>query len=218
MPSVIIFWHLVFALVGFLIGTLVGRWLERRSRPPAPVPAPVQVEIAAPKPSPANGQEILRAGRNEAGEIWLEIDGQQLKDKSALQSAQQGRLQSLLQELRPWIETGIETSIETSQPAQPQPAPVARPAPAAKVPPKQKKEAPAAPVMKTIVEQINDVLQAKLANTIFKDRGIQLVDGSGGSVMVEEGLNSYEGIEAVPNEEIRSLIRQAVSDWEKSAK
>jgi hypothetical protein len=74
------------------------------------------------------------------------------------------------------------------------------------------------PVMKSMIEQINDVLQARLAAGALKDRGVQLTEGPGGSVVVVDGLKSYEGLEAVPDEAVRALIRDSIAEWEKTAK
>jgi hypothetical protein len=37
----------------------------------------------------------------------------------------------------------------------------------------------------------------------------------GRGMMVMVGLDQYEGVEKVPDPEIRSLIREAVEEWEK---
>lgn len=210
MTGIIIFWHFFFAVVGLLVGILIGRQIERRAKPPVPTQVSIQTPAPVPVHTPARegDHEILLAGRNGAGKIWLELDGTRLEDKASLKSDQQRNLLNLMLELRPWLETDQSA----------QPAPAARPAPAKKISPPEKKETPVAPAMKSIIEQINDVLQARLAGSIFEDRGIQLVEGQDGSVIVEEGLNKYEGIEAVPDAEIKTFIRQAVSDWEKTAK
>jgi hypothetical protein len=36
-------------------------------------------------------------------------------------------------------------------------------------------------------------------------------------MVVMVGLNQYDGVEAVPDEEIRNLIRSAVAEWEERA-
>ena len=72
---------------------------------------------------------------------------------------------------------------------------------------------PAAP--KSIVAQIDEVLQEKLAGTPLENRGISLLDHPGQGVLVRVGLDQYDGIDAVPDEEIRDLIRSAAAEWEK---
>lgn len=72
---------------------------------------------------------------------------------------------------------------------------------------------PATP--KSIAAQIDEVLQEKLAGTPLEKRGISLLDHPGQGVLVRVGLDQYDGIDAVPDEEIRELIRSAAAEWEK---
>jgi hypothetical protein len=68
---------------------------------------------------------------------------------------------------------------------------------------------------KSIVAQIDDILQEKLEGTPLSKRGIRLRELPNQHMAVMVGLDQYEGVEDVPDEEIRNLIRSAVSEWEK---
>ena len=68
----------------------------------------------------------------------------------------------------------------------------------------------------SIVAQIDHILQTRLEGTALEDKGIQLVEGIDQGMVIEVGLDKYTDIEAVPDDEIRQLIRQSVADWEKS--
>ncbi len=164
--------------------------------------------VSAPTPSD------LRLWTDANGILRLDLDNQPVNTPAAATSEQRRRLVTLLTRLRPWVE---------STPAPPA-APEVQPRPAVAEVPPVKKEKPRVegsepvPVLKSIVEQIDDVLQAKLPGTPFKTRAIRLTEGPGGVVLVWEGLNKYEGIDAVPDPEIQALIRQAVAEWEKGSR
>ena len=76
-----------------------------------------------------------------------------------------------------------------------------------------KEDRPAAPA-NSIVGQIDSVLQARLAGTPLAERGIFLTQSSEGGVNVYVGLTRYNGIDDVPDPEIKSIIRAAISEWE----
>jgi hypothetical protein len=68
---------------------------------------------------------------------------------------------------------------------------------------------------KSITAQIDEILQNLVIDSPFATRGIHLVDEAAGGVRVEIGLDSYAGVDAVPDEAVRQLIRQAVAEWER---
>ena len=215
-----IFLFLVIFCIGAAIGGMIERALKRRSTPPLPI-SPSNINTLA----EANDVEILSAWRTGSNKVWLSMDGTRLNDKAALQPGQYQRLLNLVLDLRPWLETTQPAT--ASAVATPQPVWPAAPAPAVPQPPvkvEKKNGAPAdetvqpAPVLDSIIQQIDKVLQAKLETSPFKERGIQLVEGPGGIVIVKDGINRYEGVDAIPDPEVKTLIRQAVADWEKGAK
>ena len=76
-----------------------------------------------------------------------------------------------------------------------------------------KEDRPAAPA-NSIVGQIDSILQARLAGTQLAERGIFLTQSPEGGVNVYVGLTRYNGLDDVPDPEIKSIIRAAISEWE----
>jgi hypothetical protein len=211
MDTTTIFIFILVICLGAAAGALIQRAVSRRSVLP-PVQESTPTSPVENKLSSEGDSEILRAWRTLSGKLWLEMDGARLNGKESLQPDQRRQLVSILIDLRAWLENA------------PAPAAVAEvqqsPAvPIVVAPVKKGKNAaePAkpVPVLKSIVEQIDDVLQATLLTSPFKDRDIHLTEGPGGIVLVKDGLKKFEGIDAVPESEIKALIRQAVADWEK---
>jgi hypothetical protein len=212
MNTTSIFLYLIFACLGVAVGAFIQRMLDRRAAPPK---SPSDNKLAG-----EGDVEIFRAWRTRAGKVWLEMDGTRLEDEKALQPEQRQRLLRMVLDLRPWLESS-RASVPT--PAATVPQQVVPPsAVAASEQPKDKaarKAASPAPLLvKSIVEQINDVLQARVLTGPFAGREISLEEGPAGTVIVMVGANRYEGIDAVPDPEIKALIRQAVVEWEKSSK
>lgn len=107
--------------------------------------------------------------------------------------------------------------------AAPAVAPVTPPVrpPVKVVPPARGKEEVAAPVplplvAKSIVMQIEDVLQDMIASTPMAHRGIHLIEDPIRGVIVKVGAEQYEGIDSVADPEVKATIRAAVAEWEKS--
>jgi hypothetical protein len=118
------------------------------------------------------------------------------------------------------LEGSLRRALNQDAPGQParagtpplKPAAPARPASDRVV--EEPKAAPAGP--KSIVMQIEDVLQDMLAGTTLEQRGIHLSEDPVRGVIVTVGVNQYEGIEAVPDLEVKSAIRAAVAAWEQA--
>lgn len=211
MDTTTIFLFILVLCLGAAAGALIQRAQNRRSVPPTPKES-TPVTSAENKLASEGDTEILRAWRTLSGKLWLEMDGRRLNGKEALQPDQRSRVVSMLADLRGWLDNAQAPAVV----AEVQPSP-----PVPVVPPVKKgknaaEPAKPVPMLKSIVEQIDEILQTTLLTSPFKDRDIHLTEGPGGIVLVKDGLNKFEGIEAVPEPEIKALIRQAVAEWEKN--
>lgn len=71
------------------------------------------------------------------------------------------------------------------------------------------------PAPKSIPEQIDEILQEKLERTPHRGRGCRVYLGPKGGVVFDLDGKSYEGVDEVPDSEVRTIIRAAVAEWEK---
>ena len=201
---------------------------ERKEQPP---PAPVKTETVA-----VDDPGLLRL-RDENGSFVLDLDGKRVNPIS-LSSGQRKRLIDMLNIMRPWLE-GRATSASDPRPTAPpfpsvqpttlnerlnafggappesKPVPPPQPAPSLAARPSTiaKEDRPAAPAS-SIVGQIDSILQARLAGTPLEERGIFLAQSPEGGVSVYVGLTRYNGIDDVPDPQIKAAIRAAISEWE----
>ena len=78
----------------------------------------------------------------------------------------------------------------------------------------KKEEAPAA-APTSMVGQINAILQARIVNTKLAEVGVTMIESPSGGVFVYVGLNKFESIDSVPDEDIKAAIRSAIAEWER---
>lgn len=185
---------------------------------------------AAETPAVRDDPGLMRV-KNENGTLTLDLDGTRV-NTSAITSDQRKRLIEVLGAMRPWLEgkpaakpaappapapaADIRQAAPTPMPAPPPrpvatpPAPVSKPATAAK-----KKAAEPEPAPTSIVGQINLILQARIADTPLASPGVALIESPSGGVLVYIGLDKYEGVDAVPDGEVKTAIRAAIAEWER---
>jgi hypothetical protein len=182
-------------------------------------------QASAPTANASVGDPGLMRIRNENGRLTLDLDGVRM-NTSALTAEQRKRLIDMLTAIRPWLE-GKHASPPPTSPTPPsQPAPAAETRQASPAPPRpvqpatrptptvKKKEAEPEATPTSIVGQINMILQAHIANTPLATPGIILLESPSGGVNVYIGVEKYEGVDAVPNEEVKAAIRAAIAEWE----
>ena len=204
--------------IGFALGSLVtgSRGDRKPTEKPKTQTVPSLVQVA--------GIMTDRGGKV----AYLLVDGSVIRSGKDLSKDQRTRLTPYIEVVNSWFrETqptpmaesalgqvgadAVQGSVSVSGPADVQ-RPTIKPVnilARAMVP-----EIPPEP-LKSIVAQIDDILQEKLEGSPLSKRGIRLRELPNQGMVVMVGLDQYEGIEEVPDEEIRILIRSAVSEWEK---
>lgn len=203
---------------------------EKKEQPASPAAKPESITVDDPG--------LLRI-KNEDGSFVLDLDGRRV-NPITLSSEQRRRLIDMLNIMRPWLEgrsvpapesrpsspqpTTLDERLSAfggtpteSKPAAPRPAapafpPIAQP-PASRTSTMAKEDRPAAPA-NSIVGQIDAILQTRLAGTSLEGRGVFLAQSPEGGVSVYVGLTRYNGIDDVPDPEIKAAIRAAISEWE----
>jgi hypothetical protein len=171
---------------------------------------------------------LLRLKKND-GRFMLEMDGVPVTGE--LSPDKRKRLIELITVFRPWLEGGqpqqaVSQPAAPSQISSPQGTQLAPDSVQVAVPrPVQPSPKPAPPVKKpeaekniaslSIVQQIDTVLQARIADTPFAKRGIRLQESIQGGVEVFVGLQKFLAVDDVPDETVKAVIRAAIAEWEK---
>lgn len=68
---------------------------------------------------------------------------------------------------------------------------------------------------KSIVAQVDQILQESLLGTELVKKGIRLVESKDQGMLIIVGLEQYNELEEVPNPAVREVIRSAVEEWER---
>lgn len=138
------------------------------------------------------------------GDLQAELDGKTFRSAAELTATQRRRMMLLSSDLQNWLAESREAvhpearmAVDALSSARLDIAPEARPEPA-----------------KSIVAQIDDILQENLAGTSMYERGIHLTEEPNQGVVVWVGLDHFNGIDTVPDDQIRGIIRDAVREWE----
>ncbi|PKO04544.1 MAG: hypothetical protein CVU41_16575 [Chloroflexi bacterium HGW-Chloroflexi-3] len=156
--------------------------------------------------------KLVTLGRSIKDDQFAVLFGDEwIRDASQLSFVQRNRLEKNLQEAQTWL--GVETKKESI------PAPKVKDLDSSDVVPRivPPKSAEKHKQQLSIVEQVDEVLQELLESSSLKGRNIRLTELPNKGVTVWVGNEYYDGINAVPDEDVKRIIRQAVKKWEESS-
>ncbi|RME89710.1 MAG: hypothetical protein D6770_03880 [Anaerolineae bacterium] len=159
------------------------------------------VERVVPEPA------ALRVVEKDTG-VQIFLDGAAV-EPSTITELQKKRLIALLTHFRPLV--GGKPTTSPPPPPRPEPSPTSPPTATDVVATASKEVTKPS----SIIEQIDDILQAKLARSPLAGRGIRLVEAPDGSVHIWVAQNLYKAIDEIPDPAIQAIIREAIAEWER---
>jgi len=208
--------------IGVVAGFLVAALIFSSRRSSAPEQEPKQQVLS-------DAENNLRVWREAGAErLVVEVNGASYHQGSKLRAEQREKLENLVIELQAWLgaSPGLVRSEDSQQTQSPEPitersdenqeGTSLNPLKIFGDALQPRKKTDPEELDQSIVGQIDQILQTKLEETALEDRGIRLVEGSDQGMVIEVGLDKFTEIDAVPDEQVRQLIRQSVADWEAS--
>ena len=180
-----------------------------RTRPLVEVTEPdAEIEREQQTPGKSEASRLVTFGRmNQDDRFAVRFEGEWISQPSQLSLIQRDRLAKNIREAVEWL--GSE-SAQTKEEASSRPSfsdSLVPPLVPEKVVEKHKRQL-------SIVEQVDDILQEILASSPLAEKNIRLTETPNKGVIVWVGNEYYEGINAVPDDEVKRIIRQAVKKWE----
>ncbi len=221
---------IIFTVIGFIVGALVSylfveRTPEREEKAPAPAEkpaAPAEDRPPAtrePYKEPYTGlplerfEPLARLYReNSTGKLVTEVDKKIYLNPDMLSAEHLQKLRQAAEGWNVWL--GLQAPILPPTPLKPLPKPEIP----ISIPPFMPEIKPEKPRPTTVVGQIDEILQEMVKETSLVNQGIRLVQDPSMGVVVWVGAQKFPGIDEVPSEEIKGLIRSAVKKWEETSR
>ncbi|HEY5982142.1 MAG TPA: hypothetical protein VIU38_01600 [Anaerolineales bacterium] len=178
-----------------------------------------RVAPVATAPMPGPTQNLLELARDESGAARVTMDGRPVSS-AAIAPEQRKRLIELMVMLRPWVDPSAAPARAVPEQAAPSVMKAAAAQPPTSVTgvpigPTGAAVVPVAPANLSLVAQIDGILQTQIAGTPLAGRGIRLAEALHGGAIVFIGTAQYDGVDQVPDPEVRAAIRAATAEWEK---
>jgi len=194
------------SIMGFVVYLMMRDQQEQRDNGATDVAEPATKEEEKSTPSATHEmgkivgtpQRALLLHQDSSGKLIIEVDGKVYRNAKALRESSDWPLaENLSSELRNWLAASRQPAVKH---------------PPKRSPPSAKESyAPESPNM---VEEINDILVQRSGGLPEAYRGVRLIEGLDGNIKVMVGVEAFL-LDEVPYEEVRTLISEAVSDWEK---
>lgn len=209
---------LIGGVVGIAIGAIVALLFTSNRKEEKPeLPDPQPVELLPEGVTHQQHTRLVRLWRERAsGKLAVEVNGKLVPDAAGLTPPQRSALEAAIREWALWMGLGKAPAKPVQASSAPEQAVVkaveapARPAPVTP---------PAAPVAdtrpKSMVEQIDDIVQDMLPHSTLAGRTLRVRSDIKEGVLVWLDGKSFAGIGEVDDPQAKALLQAAAAEWEK---
>lgn len=217
---------LIFVTVGFLVGILVMILFGDRTKNKEPDAAdsPDMENLVMPE-TPALPEERFESivhiyREKQSGKLVIDVNDKVHLTRHTIPTDLLGKLEETSLNWQAWLgltpPAPVPVPVSTPTPAAPAPQPEG-PTPAVTVGSAVRSAPIEKPRARTMVGQIEEVLQEMLPDSEYAGQNIHLDEEPGDGVVVWIGAQRFVGIDSVPDEGVKTLIQSAVRRWESSA-
>lgn len=177
---------------------------------------------------------LLRIWRDADGGLLIELRDRIIPEIKQASTAQRLEIESIMDQWLDWLGVNLKIPKSAQEPKvqlqpQPQPQPIKPPvtpvmpqAVAEPLPAPDLVAAISSPVIpkpavgpKSMVEQIDDILQEIVSHSAFSQRSVKITQDVRDGIIVWMDGSRYPGLDSVPDPEIKKLIRAAAAEWER---
>lgn len=217
------FFYLILALVALGVAGILLVWIIRyagsRDGNPRESPKP-GIDVTS---APAAEQEFLRVSRTQKGELAIYVQGQRRRHLREITDPLVGRqtieaIKAVLAFAEGWLPTSPHTTTEppSKKSTVNEEAFLERLRRASLFSTQGSSRSPAVQPL-VPAEAINNMVQERLEKRPdLAARQIRLTTEADGHLCIHVGLQSFEVVDDIPEPEIRSLIKDAIHEWESS--
>jgi hypothetical protein len=207
-------------LFGLLAGLLIASLFSGRE--PKSEEAAGSTKADTPEGEAPN-QDILKLRRDSQGALQVSLGGSFYQAPGQLEPSQRKQLGEIGQQLAGWLQEADQPLELKQQPCDAALEPErgvsriqpVKPAPLSYLLERSHSQPKAGP--ESLAGQINKILQEQIAAGPLAEKKVEVVDSPSGGIQILLDADHYEGIDQVPDEEVRAAIRAAVKTWERQS-
>jgi len=196
-------------IIGIILDNLVHLLFGKKEPSKEPLPAPGSSDEVLPDSSlPVESalEDIVHVQRDSQDkQLVVGVRGINFRSVHDMSEEQSKQVSQSVSDLSEWLKRPAPIVIAQPAPPPPVPSPVA-------TPDKSKTPAPYG-AGKSIAVQVDEILQEMLVNSPQAKRGIRIAESPDAGLVVYVGLEKFDGVDAIPYNDVKEIIRTAVAEW-----